>query len=320
MELAPEVLERAHYWMRLCRAMDTLCDALFLQGKIAGGRFSQMGHEAISVGAALALGPSDIIAPMHRDLGAYMIRGMTPQRMLAQFLGRVGGPSRGRDANMHGCGDLRLGIIGFVSMLPASLPVAVGAALGMRMRGEPRAAMCFFGDGSSSQGLCHESMNWASVFQAPVVFMLENNQYAYSTPTARQYTIADLADRAASYGFPGLVVDGNDVSAVYQAAAEAVARARAGGGPTLIECKTFRMKGHAIHDNQAYVPKEQIAEWAAKDPILRVDGELRARGLLDDAKLAALNSRIDAELAEALAAAEQSPLPDPATLHEGVYA
>jgi pyruvate dehydrogenase E1 component alpha subunit len=320
MGLAPELLARAHYWMRLARMFDDRMIMVFKQGKIAGGYFSQLGHEAISVGAALALGPGDVVAPMHRDLGAYLVRGMTVRRFAAQFLGRASGISGGRDGNMHGCGDLSLGIVGFISHLPASMPVAVGMAQAFRLRGEPRVSMTFFGDGSSSEGLAHEALNWAAVFQAPVVFICENNQYAYSTPLDRQMRIANIADRAAGYGLPGVVVDGNDLPAVYEAAREAVERARAGGGPTLIECKTMRMRGHAIHDNMAYVPRELLEEWSRRDPLARLEALLREQGLLDDQGLAELVARIDAEIDDALAFAEQSPYPDPATLEVGVYA
>lgn len=319
MDISPDLLARAHYWMRLTRALDDRILAMHKQGKIAGGCFSQLGHEAISVGAAMALGADDIVAPMHRDLGAYLVRGMTPRRMLAQHLGRTTGVSGGRDANMHGCGDLNFGVIGFVSMLPASMPVTVGVAHAFQLKGEPRVAMTFFGDGSSSEGLSHEAMNWAAVFQVPVVFICENNQYAYSTPLARQMRVQDIASRAAGYGFPGVVVDGNDFLAVFDAASAAVEHARAGGGPTLIECKTMRMRGHAIHDNMAYVPRELLDEWAQRDPLLRLEAYLREQGLLDDAALADLNARIEAEVDDAQAFAESSPYPDPETVTVGVY-
>ncbi len=319
MDPSPELLTRANYWMRLTRAFDDRLINLYKQGKIAGGIFSQLGHEAISVGAALALAPEDVIAPMHRDIGAYLVRGMTPHRLMAQYLGRASGVSGGRDANLHGCGDLHLGIIGYVSPLPASMPVTAGAAMSFKLKGEPRVALTFFGDGSSSEGLAHETLNWAAVFQLPVVFIGENNQYAYSTPLSRQMRVEHMADRAAGYGFPGRVVDGNDFSAVYQATREAVDRARAGGGPTLVECETMRMRGHAIHDNMAYVPEELLARWAARDPILRLENYLRERGLADDARLEALRARIETEIDEAQAYAENSPYPDPSTLTDGVY-
>jgi pyruvate dehydrogenase E1 component alpha subunit len=306
--------------MRLTRALDDRGTFLHKQSKIVGGYFSQIGHEAISVGAALALGPDDVAAPLHRDLGCYLARGITPQRILAQYMGRIGGVSRGRDANLHGMGDLGFGIIGFISHLPASLPVAAGVAQAFQLRGEPRVAMGFFGDGSSSQGLAHETLNWAAVFRLPMVFICENNQYAYSTPLSRQMRVADIAARAAGYGMPGVAVDGNDLAAVYAAASAAVELARSGGGPSLIECKTMRMRGHAIHDNMAYVPRELLAEWERRDPIAALEGHMRARGLLDDAALAALLARIEAELDAAQAFAEGSPYPDGATVTDGVYA
>jgi pyruvate dehydrogenase E1 component alpha subunit len=320
MELDPDLLTRAHETMRLTRALDDRGTFLHKQSKIVGGYFSQIGHEAISVGAALALGPDDVIAPMHRDLGAYLARGLHPRRILSQFLGRASGVSGGRDANLHGMGDMSLGIIGFISHLPASMGVIAGVAQAFKLKGEPRVAMGFFGDGSASQGLAHESLNWAAVFQVPAVLICENNQYAYSTPLARQMRIEHIADRAAAYGIPGAIVDGNDFCAVYRAASEAVERARAGGGPTLIECKTMRMRGHAIHDNQAYVPGELLAAWERRDPIAHLEAHMRERGLLDDERLRALLARIEAELDEAQAYAEASPYPGPGTVTDGVYA
>ena len=208
MELSPDLLRQAHYWMRLTRALDDRGTFLHKQSKIVGGFFSQIGHEAVSVGAALALGPDDVVAPLHRDLGCFLARGITPQRILAQFMGRVGGVSRGRDTNMHGMGDLNFGVVGFISHLPASLPVAVGMAQAFTLKGEPRVAMAFYGDGGSSQGLTHESLNWASVFRLPVVFICENNQYAMSMPVGRGVSAEHISDRAVGYGIPGLLVDG----------------------------------------------------------------------------------------------------------------
>jgi TPP-dependent pyruvate/acetoin dehydrogenase alpha subunit len=320
MELPPDRLAQAHYWMRLTRALDDRGTFLHKQSKIVGGFFSQIGHEALSVAAGMALAPEDVCAPMHRDLGTYLVRGMHPRRILAQFLGRAAGPSGGRDANLHGMGDYSLNLVGFISHLPASTGVIAGVAHAFKLKGEPRVAMAFFGDGSASEGLAHESLNWASVFDLPMVVICENNQYAYSTPLARQMKIEHIADRAAAYGMPGVIVDGNDFCAVYAAASEAVARARSGGGPTLIECKTMRMRGHAIHDNMAYVPRDLLAEWERRDPIARLEHHMRERGLLDDAALAALLARLEAELDEAQAFAEASPFPDPAEVTRGVYA
>jgi pyruvate dehydrogenase E1 component alpha subunit len=320
MLLTTEFLHTAYYWMRLTRAFDERVMVLHKLGKIAGGSFSQLGHEAISVGAALALAAEDVIAPMHRDLGAYLVRGITPRRMMAQILGRATGVSGGRDGNYHGCGDLSLNIIGFISHLPQSLPVAVGAAHAFQLRGERRVALTFFGDGSSSEGITHESLNWATLFRVPVVMICENNQYAYSTPLKQQMTVENVADRAPGYNLPAVIVDGNDVVAVYAATQQAVEAARQGNGPTLIECKTFRMRGHAVHDNQAYVPKGLIAEWAKRDPILRFEQYLSERGLLSEQLRVETQVRVDAAIDDAVAYAEASPLPDPATLTERVYA
>lgn len=319
-EFSAEFLARAHYWMRMARALDDRVQLLHKQSKIAGGCFSQLGHEAISVGAALTLTAGDVAAPMHRDLGAYLVRGITPKRMMAQYFGRAAGVTGGRDGNTHGCGDLSLGLFGFVSMLPASLPVTVGAAHAFKLRSEPHVALTFFGDGSSSEGLTHETLNWAAVFQVPAIFICENNQYAYSTPTAHQMRITDIADRAAGYGMPGAVVDGNDFFAVYTTVRAAVERARQGKGPSLIECKTMRMRGHAIHDNMAYVPKELITKWQQKDPIIRFEARLREYQMLDDQRLSDLLAQIEHEIDEAVAYAESCPYPDPATLTDRVYA
>ena len=319
MELNNDQLLDIYYWMRLTRAVDDRLMLLYNQGKVLGAAFSQRGHEAVSVGTAYALGPQDVMAPMHRDMGSYLVRGMTPQRIMAQHLGRVTGPSRGRDGNMHGLGDLSLGIIGFVSMIPDSLPVTVGVALSFWLREEPRVAMTIFGDGATSTGKWHEALNFAGVFQLPVVLIAENNQYAYSTPTSRQFAVQDIADRAAGYGFPGVVVDGNDVLAVYEAAKAAVERARRGEGPTLIECKTMRMRGHAAHDSAEYVPPELLEEWEQKDPIHRYEQALQERGILTPATQKEIDERITADVEEAQSFAEHSPLPDPADLQKGVY-
>ncbi len=319
MELNNDQLLEIYYWMRLTRAVDDRLMLLYNQGKVLGAAFSQRGHEAVSVGTAYALGPQDVMAPMHRDMGSYLVRGMTPKRIMAQHLGRVAGPTRGRDGNMHGLGDLSLGIIGFVSMIPDSLPVTVGVALSFWLREEPRVAMTIFGDGATSTGKWHEALNFAGVFQLPVVLIAENNQYAYSTPTSRQFAVQDIADRAAGYGFPGVVVDGNDVLAVYEAAREAVERARRGEGPTLIECKTMRMRGHAAHDNAEYVPPELLEEWEQKDPIRRYEQALQELGILTPEAQQEIDERVATDLQDAQSFAEQSPLPEPADLERGLY-
>ncbi len=309
-----------YYWMRLTSTLDEALVALWKQGRGVGGTFSSKGHEAIGVGAGYALEPDDMVAPLHRDMGCYLLRGMTPRRLVANQLGRATGISGGRDANLHGCGDLDLNIVGFVSHLPQSLPVAVGMAMSFTYRNEPRVAMNFIGDGSSQTGLFHESLNLASIYKAPFVLIVENNQYAYSTPISYAMNIENIADRAAGYGIPGVVVDGNDVEAVYAAAKEAVDRARAGDGPTLIECKTMRMMGHAIHDGAEYVPTELLAKWEKRNPLLLFEEKLLDQGLVDQTELDEIKQRCEVEVADAIEYAEASPWPDPATVEEGVYA
>jgi TPP-dependent pyruvate/acetoin dehydrogenase alpha subunit len=309
-----------YYWMRLTRTFDEMMIAYWKQGRGIGGTFSQRGHEAISVGTGMALAQDDVVAPMHRDLGCYLLRGLTPRRAFCSLLGRANGVSAGRDANLHGMGDLNLNLIGFISHLPQSLPVAVGVAMSFVYRGEPRVAMTYVGDGSSSAGVVHESLNLAAVSNAPIVVVVENNQYAYSTPVGAQMRIADIAERAAGYGIPGVVVDGNDVEAVYAVARQAVDRARAGGGPTLIEAKTMRMLGHAIHDGAEYVPRDLLEQWERRDPLLLFEQKLLGRGALDETELNEIKQRCMVEVTDAIEFAERSPLPDPAMVEVGVYA
>jgi pyruvate dehydrogenase E1 component alpha subunit len=234
-------------------------------------------------------------------------------------MGREEGPTRGRDGNVH-MADARLGLIAMVSHLPAMLPVAVGCALAFRIRDEKRVALGWFGEGSSSRGDAHEAMNLAGVRNLPMVFICDNNQWAYSTPSHLGYAVEHLADRAAAYGFDGVVVDGTDVLAVYREAKNAIERARAGGGPTLIECLTLRMEGHAVHDDAFYVPKELFEEWAKRDPIERFRNWLRENAELSNEEDDEITVGVKKLLNDALSRAEESPQPDPATLMEGVYA
>ncbi len=309
-----------YYWMRLTRTLDEMAVALWKQGRGVGGMFSQRGHEAISVGSGYALAPNDVVAPMHRDHGCYMLRGLTPRRIMGNLLARVTGVSRGRDANMHGVGDLNFNLIGFISHLPQSLPVALGAAMSFTYRQEARVAMTYIGDGSTSEGLFHETLNMAALYNAPFVLIAENNQYAYSTPVAQQMPVQDIAARAAAYNMPGVIVDGNDVEAVYTVTKAAVERARAGGGPTLIEAKTMRMMGHAIHDGAEYVPRELLAEWEARDPVHIFAKRLISTEVADQIELDEINQRCTVEITDAIDFAEASPFPAAETVTEGVYA
>ena len=321
-EVAPpeEVQLDLYRWMVLARTLDDRLMAMWKQGRGLGGTFSGRGHEAIAVGAGYTLGPDDVVAPLNRDLGCYLLRGMTARRLVANQLGRATGVTGGRDANLHGCGDLDLGIVGFVSHLPQSLSTTVGIAMSFSYKNEPRVAMNFAGDAASSTGLFHESLNLAAVQKAPFVLIVENNQYAYSTPNSQQMAIEDIADRGAAHGVPAMIVDGNDVEAVYAAAGSAVDTARVGSGPTLIECKTMRMLGHAVHDGAEYVPKELLEHWARRDPIDRYEGRLRKRGVLDDDAIAGIRDRCRTEVEDSVEFAEASEWPDPATVGDGVYA
>ena len=309
-----------YYWMRLTRTYDDMMVAYWRQGRGLGGVFSQRGHEAISVGTGYALEPDDVVAPMHRDLGCYFLRGMTPRRVFAQMMGRATGVSGGRDVNLHGAGDMNLNIVGFISHLPHSLPVAVGVAMSFTYRQEKRVAMTYVGDGSSSEGLFHESLNLAAIQNAPFVLIVENNQYAYSTPLNQQMRVEDIADRAAAYGIPGEIVDGNDVEAVYRVTKAAVERARAGEGPSMIECKTMRMMGHAIHDGAEYVPRELLEEWEKRNPVELFERKLLTDGVADKAEIDEIKHRCEVEVTDAIDFAEQSPFPDPDTVLDGVFA
>ncbi len=299
--------------MLLMRGIEQRAMTLYRQGKVPGSFYDGFGQEAVSAGAAFAMAPQDRLCILHRDLAAHIIRGVAPTRILAQYLGREGGVTRGRDGNVH-FGDRTLGCVGMVSMLPDMMLVATGMAMAFKLRGERRCAMSWFGDGSTSRGDFHEAMNWAGVQKLPVIFVLENNQYAYSTPLDKQFAV-DPVERAAAYGFVGRTVDGNDVEAMFECTFEARARALAGEGPTLIEAVTMRMHGHAAHDDMKYVPKEQVEEWRKRDPIDRQEARLRQLGVAVDDLRATVRAEIDAATEEALA----SPMPDPATATEGVF-
>jgi TPP-dependent pyruvate/acetoin dehydrogenase alpha subunit len=300
--------------MLLMRAIEARALTLYRQGRVPGSFYDGLGQEAVSVGAAFAMAAQDRLCILHRDLGAHLVRGVEPARILAQYMGRATGVTGGRDGNVH-FGDPALGCVGMVSMLPDMMCVATGMAMAFKLRGEPRAALTFFGDGASSRGDFHEAMNWAGVQRLPVVFVLENNQYAYSTPLEKQFAV-DPVERARVYGFPGVTVDGNDVEAIFEAVRAARERALAGEGPTLIEAVTMRMHGHAAHDDMRYVPPEQLAAWAQRDPIERQERRMAALGVDVTALRAAVDEEVQAAAAQALAA----PLPDPAEATRGVFA
>jgi TPP-dependent pyruvate/acetoin dehydrogenase alpha subunit len=305
-------------FMTLMRAAEERALTLYRQGKVPGSFYDGRGQEAISVGSSFVLGPRDRTCILHRDLGAHFVRGVTPARYLANCMGRAGGVTGGRDGNMH-FGDRRLGCVGMVSMLPDMAAVATGLALSFKMRREPRVAMTWFGEGSTANGQWHEAMNFAGIHRLPVVFVLENNKYAYSTPNSLEFAVDPVA-RAAGYGFPGTAVDGNDVEAVFEAARVAAERARAGDGPSLIECHTLRMHGHGAHDDMSYVPRELFEEWEARDPIATYSARLVAEHGFSEQELERLRDEAGAEVEEAARRALESPPPDPVTALDGVFA
>src|SRR5438874_10531234 len=305
--------------MVLTRGIEERGHILYRQGKIPGSFYTGRGNEAASVGVAVAMGQDDVGTPLHRDMGVHIVRGVEPWRIFAQYMGRVDGPTRGRDGNVH-MADAKLGLIAMVSHLPAMLPVAVGAALAFRIREEKRVAVAWFGEGASARGDCHEGMTLAGVRKLPVVFLCDNNQWAYSTPTHLEYATEHVADRAEAYGFEGIVVDGTDVLAVYRETKRAIEKARTGGGPTLIESVTLRMEGHAVHDDAFYVPKEMLEHWKEKDPIERHRRWLKESGVLGEAVDDEITVEVKKLLNDAMKRAEESPMPDPRTVTEGVFA
>jgi TPP-dependent pyruvate/acetoin dehydrogenase alpha subunit len=305
-------------FMAMMRAAEERGLTLYRQGKIPGSFYDGCGQEAIGVGAAYALAPEDRMCILHRDLGAHFVRGVTPDRYLANYMGRAGGVTGGKDGNLH-FGDRELGCVGMVSMLPDMALVAAGMAMAFKARDERRVAMTFFGEGSTANGQWHEAMNLAGVQRLPVVFLLENNQFAYSTPNELEFAV-DPVERARTYGFPGVSVDGNDVESVFDAARTAVDRARSGGGPTLIEAQTMRMHGHGAHDDMSYVPPELLEEWSARDPIERYAEQLRAEHSFSPDETESIRSEVKAYVEECAAKALESEMPDPAVATKGVFA
>jgi TPP-dependent pyruvate/acetoin dehydrogenase alpha subunit len=303
----------------ITRGIEERGHILYKQGKIPGSFYTGRGNEAAAVGIGAAMGPNDVGTPLHRDMGVHITRGVEPWRIFAQYMGREGGPTRGRDGNVH-MAVAELGLHPMVSHLPAMLPVATGMALAFKIREEKRVALGWFGEGSAARGDTHESMNLAGVRRLPIVFICDNNQWAYSTPTYLGFAVEHIADRAAAYGFDGVVVDGTDVLAVYREAKRAIEKARAGGGPTLIECLTLRMEGHAVHDDAFYVPKEMFEMWAAQDPLERFRSWLRTNADMTDTEEDEITSNVKRLLNDALERADESPLPDPSDLEDSVFA
>jgi len=307
------------YYMLLMREVeDRIERKLYRQGKVLGGVYVGRGQEAIPVGTALLAEPEDVILPSHRDMAALLIRGVPARNIFAQYMGRMGGLTRGRDGNMH-MGDLNLNIISIISALAAIVPVATGVALGLRYQGRKGVAFSYFGDGATSRGDWHEGVNFATVQKLPVLYVCNNNQYAYSTPLNLQMACANVADKAPAYNMPAEIVDGNDVLAVLAATRRGLAHARSGQGPYMLECKTFRMTGHSAHDAAHYVPKSLFDEWGKLDPIIRLEAKMIENGWAAQSAIDELHAGVLKEVDEAVAWAEKSPYPDPSSLLDDVY-
>src|ERR1700757_3257145 len=308
-----------YYYMRLNREVEDTMTRLFRQNKIVGGLYSSLGQEAISVGSSYALEKRDWLAPMIRNIGALLVKGVPPRDIFTQHMAKYTSPTKGKDGTSH-FGDLdNLHIISPISMLGDLIPVMTGVAMAGRYLGQKIVTMTWIGDGGSSTGVFHEGLNLAASQKAALVLILENNQWAYSTPVRRQVPLENLADRAKAYGVSSYIVDGNDVVAVYTTAKEAVDRARAGEGPILIEAKTFRRRGHAQHDPAEYVPKEQRAYWEKRDPITLYEKFLTAEKFLDAKGKKEFEDRITALLEKDREFAENSPMPPPELAGQGVY-
>jgi pyruvate dehydrogenase E1 component alpha subunit/2-oxoisovalerate dehydrogenase E1 component alpha subunit len=308
-----------YYWMQLNRRLEDLLTRLFRQNKVVGGLYSSLGQEGISIGTAYALEKRDWIAPMIRNVGAVLVKGFRPRDVLMQYMAKSDSPTGGKDGTAH-FGDLyEHHVISPISMLGDLIPVMAGVGMAGRYLGRSEVTLTWIGEGGSSTGVFHEGLNFAAVQKAPLVLVLENNLWAYSTPSYLQSAVEDFAEKAHGYGIPGVIVDGNDVLAVYRVTKEAVDRARGGDGPTLIEAKTFRRKGHAQHDPAKYVPDWMLKEWEAEDPILRFEKHLTEKKLWTERDKKGILARIDQELEEELKAAEACPLPPAERAAEGVY-
>jgi pyruvate dehydrogenase E1 component alpha subunit/2-oxoisovalerate dehydrogenase E1 component alpha subunit len=317
--LSREQLHELYYFMGLTRSLEERLVNLYRQTKVIGGLFRSLGQEADSVGTAYALDRrlGDVLSPLIRNLGSMLVQGATPVEILRQYMAKADGPTHGRELNIH-FGDLDRGYLGQISHLGDMVPVMAGVTLSFKRRKQARVGLVYVGDGAMSTGAFHEGINFAAVQRLPLVIICENNGYSYSTPTHKQSAVKQLVDKAPAYGIPGIRADGNDVLEVYGVTKPAVERARAGGGCTLIELVTYRRKGHAEHDNQSYVPKDELAAWGRKDPIDRYRRRLQETGWATEGELADIDARIHDELDRAVALTENEPLPAAGSALDGV--
>ena len=314
-------LGELYYWLHLTRKLEERLVNLYRQTKVIGGLFRSLGQEADAVGAAYALDRTrgDFLAPLTRNMGSMLVQGAEPVQVLRQYMAKGTSPTSGREQNIH-FGNLEKGYIGQISHLGDMVAVMAGVCLSFRMRKQPRVGLVFVGDGATSTGAFHEGLNFATVQRLPMVCIVENNGYAYSTPLHKQTAVKKLVDKAQAYGCRADSADGNDVLATYEVTKRAIERARDGGGVTLIEFTTYRRKGHAEHDNQAYVPKDELAYWEARDPLDRYDRKLEETGWLPAEARAAIVARVERELDAAVSAAEQDGFPEPGSALASVFA
>ena len=317
--LDPALRRTALLRMHLIRRFEETAEASYMRGLVHGTMHLSIGQEASAVGSVLPLRRDDYILSTHRGHGHCIAKGADPARMLAEFFGKETGYCKGRGGSMH-IADVEGGNLGANGIVAGGLPIAVGVGLSIRAQKQDRVCMVFFGDGAANEGAFHESLNMASIWKLPVVFVCENNKYAMSMDIALAMAVQSVADRASAYAMPGVSVDGNDLLAVVGAARDAVGRARAGGGPTLVECRTYRIRGHSKSDRNLYRTKEEIEEWRGADPIARLERDLVAAGVMSDDEIASIGAEAQAAIEAALAFAQQSPSPDPAQLTRDVYA
>ena len=308
--LTREQMLELYRYVKLTRMVEERLVNLYRQTKVVGGVFRSLGQEATAVGTAYALEPQDFITPLIRDLGAVLVKGVRPREIFAQYMAKAWGPSGGRDLNIH-FGDMKKGFIGPISHLGDMIPVMTGVVLAARMQKKDLVAMAYIGDGGMSTGAFHEGLNFAAVQRLPLIVVAEHNWYAYSTPTEKQTAVKNLADKAAGYGIPGHIVDGNDIIACYEMAKKAAEFARNGGGAVIIEAKTYRRKGHAEHDDQRYVPPEELEMWEKRDPIDRYERHLISQGIATREKLDEIIAGLQREIDEDVAWTESSPMPEP---------
>lgn len=305
--------------MHLIRQFEEGAEQAYMRGLVHGTMHLSIGQEASATGICAALERDDVITSTHRGHGHCIAKGADPKLMFAEFFGKDNGYCRGRGGSMH-IADIASGNLGANGIVGGGLPIAVGAALALKQQGKPNVAVCFFGDGANNQGAFHESLNMAAIWKLPVVFVCENNQYGMSTSTERSTAVKRIAQRSQAYDMPGVTVDGNDFASVCEAAFEAVERARRGEGPSLVECLTYRHRGHSKSDRNRYRTKEEIESWIARDPIGRFEKVLLDCRLIEAGEIDALRASVEQEIAAAIEFAKNSPAPDVASLTEFVYA